>query len=110
MLLVTIDKETIVPHIVNSLSKQDLALRVAYRNNLSGAEDLFIRMFNSLYKNGQYTEAANVAVLAPKAILRTPMTIGLFKLVATQPGQISPLLQYFGILLAWVRNKFVTLI
>ncbi|CAL8129685.1 unnamed protein product [Orchesella dallaii] len=114
VLSVTIDEETIVSYIVNNLSNQDLALRVAYRNNLSGAEDLFIRKFNTLFQNGQYTDAAKVAAQAPKGILRTPQTIQRFQQVATQPGQTSPLLQYFGILLDRVGpsgqlNKFESL-
>lgn len=56
----TIDEDTIVSYIVNNLSNPDLALRVAFRNNLSGAEDLFIRKFNTLFQNAQYTEAAKV--------------------------------------------------
>jgi clathrin heavy chain len=60
VLSVTIDEDTIVSYIVNNLSNQDLALRVAFRNNLSGAEDLFIRKFNTLFQNAQYTEAAKV--------------------------------------------------
>lgn len=104
VLSVTIDEDTIVSYIVNNLSNQDLALRVAFRNNLSGAEDLFIRKFNTLFQNAQYTEAAKVAAQAPKGILRTPQTIQRFQQVATQPGQTSPLLQYFGILLDRVRN------
>lgn len=99
VLSVTIDEDTVVSHIVNNLSNQDLALRVAFRNNLSGAEDLFIRKFNTLFQNAQYTDAAKVAAQAPKGILRTPQTIQRFQQVATQPGQTSPLLQYFGILL-----------
>jgi len=99
VLSVTIDEDTIVSYIVNNLNNPDLALRVAYRNNLSGAEDLFIRKFNTLFQNAQYTEAAKVAAQAPKGILRTPQTIQRFQQVATQPGQTSPLLQYFGILL-----------
>ncbi|CAG7723760.1 unnamed protein product [Allacma fusca] len=99
VLSVTIDEDTIVSYIVNNLSNQDLALRVAFRNNLSGAEDLFIRKFNALFQNAQYTEAAKVAAQAPKGILRTQQTIQRFQQVPTQPGQTSPLLQYFGILL-----------
>lgn len=99
VLSVTIDEDTIVSYIVNNLSNQELALRVAFRNNLSGAEDLFIRKFNNLFQNAQYTDAAKVAAQAPKGILRTPQTIQRFQQVAAQPGQTSPLLQYFGILL-----------
>jgi len=61
VLSVTIDEDTIVTYITNNLSNQDLALRVAFRNNLSGAEDLFIRKFNTLFQNGTYTEAAKVS-------------------------------------------------
>ena len=58
----TIDEDTIVSYIVNNLSNQDLALSVAFRNSLSGAEDLFIRKFNTLFQNAQYQEAAKVRI------------------------------------------------
>jgi len=74
-------------------------LRIADRNDRPGAEDLFVRKFNTLFSNNQYPEAAKVAATAPKGILRTPQTITRFQQVLTQPGQTSPLLQYFGILL-----------
>ncbi|CAL8108322.1 unnamed protein product [Orchesella dallaii] len=111
VLSVTLNEETVVSYIINSLANQDLAMQVAYRNNLSGAEDLFISKFNTLFQNGQYTEAAKVAAQAPKGILRTPQTIQRFQqVVVTQPGQTSPLLQYFGILLDRTRlNKFESL-
>ena len=69
------------------------------RNNLGGADELFIRTFNTCFQNGQYSDAAKIAANAPKGILRTPQTISKFQQVPTQPGQTSPLLQYFGILL-----------
>jgi len=51
-----------------------------------------------------------VAANAPKGILRTPATIQRFQAVAAQPGQTSPLLQYFGILLDQGQlNKFESL-
>lgn len=81
------------------LHNPDLALRLAVRNNLSGAEELFVSKFQMLFQNGQYTEAAKVAANAPKGILRTPATIQMFQQVPTPAGQNSPLLQYFGILL-----------
>ena len=42
VLTVTVDTETIVPYIHTNLNNSELALRMAIRNNLSGAEDLFI--------------------------------------------------------------------
>jgi clathrin heavy chain len=63
-----------------------------------------------LFTNGQYAEAAKVAANAPKGILRTPQTIQRFQQVPTQPGQTSPLLQYFGILLDQGQlNKYESL-
>ncbi|CAH4033849.1 clathrin heavy chain [Pieris brassicae] len=110
VLSVTVEEDSIVPYINTVLQNPDLALRLAVRNNLAGAEDLFVRKFNMLFTNGQYGEAAKVAAMAPRGILRTPQTIQRFQQVPTQPGQTSPLLQYFGILLDQAQlNKFESL-
>lgn len=61
------------------LQNPDLALRMAVRNNLSGAEDLFVRKFNTLFTNGQYAEAAKVAANAPK--VSTSWLIWLFNVL-----------------------------
>ncbi|CAH1111845.1 unnamed protein product [Psylliodes chrysocephalus] len=99
VLSVSVDEENIIRYINTVLHNPDLALRLATRNNLAGAEELFVSKFQLLFQNGQYAEAAKVAANAPKGILRTPATIQMFQQVPTQPGQNSPLLQYFGILL-----------
>ncbi|CAH1967947.1 unnamed protein product [Acanthoscelides obtectus] len=99
VLSVSVDEESIIRYINTVLHNSDLALRLATRNNLSGAEELFVSKFQMLFQNGQYAEAAKVAANAPKGILRTPQTIQMFQQVPTQAGQNSPLLQYFGILL-----------
>nr|CAI5862798.1 unnamed protein product [Callosobruchus analis] len=99
VLSVSVDEESIIRYINTVLHNPDLALRLATRNNLSGAEELFVSKFQMLFQNGQYAEAAKVAANAPKGILRTPQTIQMFQQVPTQAGQNSPLLQYFGILL-----------
>ncbi|XP_041972062.1 clathrin heavy chain isoform X1 [Aricia agestis] len=110
VLSVTVEEESIVPYINTVLQNPELALRLAVRNNLAGAEELFVRKFNMLFTNGQYAEAAKVAAMAPRGILRTPQTIQRFQQVPTQPGQTSPLLQYFGILLDQAQlNKFESL-
>ncbi|UYV79562.1 CLTC [Cordylochernes scorpioides] len=107
VLSVCVDEENLIPYITTVLQNTDLALRIAVRNNLAGAEDLFVRKFNTLFANGQYAEAAKIAANAPKGILRTPQTIQKFQQV---PGQTSPLLQYFGILLDQGQlNKFESL-
>jgi len=113
VLSVSMDEETVVPYIqqTNSIpNNSDLALRMAVRNNLGGADQLFVAKFNDLFSRGVYSEAAKVAANAPKGILRTPQTIAKFQQVPTQPGQTSPLLQYFGILLDQGQlNKYESL-
>ena len=54
---------------------------MAVRNNLGGADQLFVTKFNELFGRGAYSEAAKVAANAPKGILRTPQTIAKFQQV-----------------------------
>ncbi|KAG9509753.1 Clathrin heavy chain 1, partial [Fragariocoptes setiger] len=111
VLSVSVDEDNIISYIATKLANPDMALRLAARCNLPGADDLFIRRFEVLFQNGQYAEAAKIAAHAPKGILRTPSTIQKFQQVPTTPGQSSPLLQYFGILLDQEQglNKFESL-
>lgn len=62
MLSVTVEEDSIVPYINTVLQNPELALRMAVRNNLAGAEELFVRKFNMLFTNGQYGEAAKVCI------------------------------------------------
>lgn len=57
---VTVDEENIINYMNGNLQNPDLALRFAVRNNLGGADELFIRKFNTSFGNGQYSEAAKV--------------------------------------------------
>ncbi|KAL3315064.1 hypothetical protein Ciccas_006307 [Cichlidogyrus casuarinus] len=99
VLSVSLDEDNVVNYITGTLNNPSLALRIASRCNLPGAEDLIIKKFDSLFAAGQYSEAAKVAATAPKGILRNPQTIQRFQGVPTPPNQSSPLLIYFGILL-----------
>ncbi|XP_030624579.1 clathrin heavy chain 1 [Chanos chanos] len=99
VLSVSVEEENIVNYATNVLQNPDLALRMAVRSDLPGAEELFTQKFNTLFTQGNYTEAAKVAATAPKGILRTAETIRRFQSVPAQGGQASPLLQYFGVLL-----------
>jgi len=110
VLSVTIDEDNMVPYVTNTLNNQELAYKMASRSNLPGADQLFIARFNTLFQQGNYSEAAKVAASAPRGILRTPQAIQRFTQVPTQPGQTSPLLQYFGILLDQGKlNKYESL-
>ena len=81
VLSVCVEEENIIPYITNVLQNPDLALRMAVRNNLAGAEELFARKFNNLFAGGNYSEAAKVAANAPKVqpprsrLTRTPRVI-----------------------------------
>ncbi|XP_058137791.1 clathrin heavy chain 2 isoform X1 [Dasypus novemcinctus] len=99
VLSVCVEEDNIVKYATNVLQNPDLGLRLAIRSDLAGAEELFMRKFNTLFAQGSYTEAAKVAASAPKGVLRTNDTIWKFQSLPAQPGQASPLLQYFGILL-----------
>ncbi|UYV68263.1 CLTC [Cordylochernes scorpioides] len=110
VLSVCVDEENIVKYITSVLQNPDLALRMSVRNNLTGAENLFVQKFNTLFSNKQYSEAAKVAANAPKGILRTPQTIQKFQQLPSQAGQTSPLFHYFGILLDQGQlNKYESL-
>uniref|UniRef100_A0A286XQZ2 Clathrin heavy chain n=1 Tax=Cavia porcellus TaxID=10141 RepID=A0A286XQZ2_CAVPO len=110
VLSVCVEEENIVNYATSVLQNPDLGLRLAVRGNLPGAEELFVRKFNTLFAQGNYAEAAKVAASAPKGILRTSDTVQKFQGAPAQPGQASPLLQYFGILLDQGQlNKFESL-
>ncbi|KAF9572101.1 hypothetical protein EC968_010354 [Mortierella alpina] len=99
VLSVSVDENNLVPYIVNTLANPELALKVASRNGLPGADDLYLQRFQQLFQSGDFGEAAKIAATSPKGILRTPQTIERFKQVPVAAGQLSPILQYFGILL-----------
>eukprot|EP00053_Salpingoeca_punica_P012105 m.107985 g.107985 ORF g.107985 m.107985 type:complete len:1673 (-) comp15857_c0_seq1:337-5355(-) len=99
VLSVSVDESTIVPYITNTLRNPELARRISVRNNLPGAEELFVTQFNTYFSQQNYAEAARIAAQAPRGILRNPNTIQRLQQAPVQPGQQPPLLLYFGILL-----------
>ncbi|KAI1721373.1 hypothetical protein Ddc_07825 [Ditylenchus destructor] len=96
---VSLEEGSVIPYVTQQLQNPDLALKLAARCNLPGAEELFVRKFNLLVASGNYTEAAKVAATAPQNILRTPQTLHKFQTVPAQPNASSPLLVYFNALL-----------
>lgn len=98
VLSVTIDEQNIVPYLLQN-NQPDVAVKLAYDNDLPGADDLFTSRFAQLVHSGNFVEAAKLAARSPRGLLRTPQTIEALKSVAVSPGQSSPLLQYFSILL-----------
>jgi len=99
VLCVTVDEANIVPYICKQLNNYPLALKLAVRNNLPGAEQLFGQQFNQLMNAQDYKGAAKLAADSPQQVLRTPETIQRFQAAPAAPGQPSPILTYFGMLL-----------
>ncbi|KAK0446711.1 hypothetical protein EV421DRAFT_1790875 [Armillaria borealis] len=99
VLSVNVDDQTIVPYILTTLNNTELAFKLASRGNLPGADDLYVKQYQQLFQSGQYGEAAKIAANSPRGILRTTQVIESFKAAPAPPGGLSPILQYFGILL-----------
>jgi len=93
-----LNRQALVPYIMSTLRDNDLALKLAGRLNLPGAESLMTAEFERLMASGQVAEAAKI-VAASGNVLRTPATIARFQQIPAEPGQVPPLLQYFSTLL-----------
>lgn len=97
VLAVEVAKDKIIPYVLEKLSDVPLALSLASRGGFPGAENLFNQQFQNLLNQGDYANAAKVAASSEQ--LRTQDTINKLKHITPQPGQISPILQYFSTLL-----------
>jgi clathrin heavy chain len=99
VLCVTIDEANLVPYVCKQLNNFPLAIRLAVKNNLPGAEQLFTQQFENLMNSMDFKGAAKLAAESPQQVLRTPATIQRFQQAPGQPGQATPILTYFGMLL-----------
>lgn len=99
VLQVTLDENTVIPYLLQNPENAELAYKLASRGGLPGADQLYQQRFDQLLTSGQYAEAAKTAANSPQGFLRTPGTIERFKTVPAQQGQLSIILQYFGMLL-----------
>lgn len=97
VLSVEIAQDKIIPYILEKLSDVPLALSLSSRGGFPGAENLFQQQFQNYLNQGDYANAAKVAASSEQ--LRTQDTINKLKHITPQPGQISPILQYFSTLL-----------
>lgn len=62
----SLDENTIIRYIIDTLNNTELALKLASRGGLPGADDLYIQRFNQLFSSGAYGEAAKVAAKSPR--------------------------------------------
>uniref|UniRef100_A0A7S1XLU7 Clathrin heavy chain n=1 Tax=Phaeomonas parva TaxID=124430 RepID=A0A7S1XLU7_9STRA len=99
VLQVTINQQTLIPYISSTLRDNQLAISLAGRLNLPGADDLYTAEFNRLLSVNDVAGAAKLAANSPQGILRTPNTVNTFKNIPAQPGAPAPVFQYFSVLL-----------
>ncbi|KAK2757809.1 clathrin heavy chain [Colletotrichum kahawae] len=99
VLFVSIDDANVIPYLLQNPANTDMAIKMASRAGLPGADNLYARQFEQLFNSGQFMEAAKVAANSPRQFLRTAETIERFKSLPQQQGQMSFVLQYFGLLL-----------
>ncbi|KAL7270849.1 Clathrin heavy chain [Rhizina undulata] len=110
VLSVSVDENQIIPYLLQNSANSNLAIKLASRAGLAGADDLYQQQFNQLMAQNNYVEAAKVAANSPRGFLRTPQTIEKFKAVPAPQGQLSVILQYFGMLLdKTTLNKYETI-
>ncbi|KAG7890259.1 hypothetical protein KL907_004218 [Ogataea polymorpha] len=108
VLAVEVASDRIVNYILKNLGDVELALNLASRAGLPGAESLFAQQFNQTLAQGNYASAVKIA--ASSVQLRTPDTISRLKTLPTPPGQPAPILQYLVYLLdRGSLNKYETL-
>jgi clathrin heavy chain len=70
---VSVDEQTVVPYILETLNNTELAFKLASRGNLPGADDLYIKQYQTLFQSGQYNEAAKIAANSPNVCLFSPL-------------------------------------
>ena len=99
VLFVTVDENQMIPYLLQNPANADMAVKLASRGGLPGADDLYRQQFEQLFNQGKFLDAAKIAANSPRGFLRTPDTIQRFKQVPAQPGQMTMILQYFGLLL-----------
>ena len=99
VLSVSVDEDTIIPYLRQNPENSELAYKLASRAGLPGADQLYQQRFEQLFSMGDFQQAAKTAANSPQGFLRSPQTIERFKSVPQQQGQLSVILQYFGMLL-----------
>jgi clathrin heavy chain len=51
---------------LKNLNNPELAIKIASRNNLPGADDIYVSRFQQLFAQGNFSEAAKVAATSPR--------------------------------------------
>jgi len=97
--LVALNEQLLVNYVVNQLRKPELAMAIAGRLGLAGADDLYAQQFNAQLQSGDVDGAIRTAANSPNGLLRTAATIQRLQQVPPQEGQQPAVLRYFGVLM-----------
>ena len=96
ILKVTLVEANLVPFVMNALKNMPVALELASRLNLPGADDIFMKQFSTLMQQGNIKGAAQVAYKSPATLIRNENTIRKLQQMPAQPGQQPPFVTYIG--------------
>ena len=97
--LISLNEQALVQYVVKQLGKADLAMALAGRLGLAGADDLYSSEFARLLSAGDIEGAIRTAANSPGGLLRTTATIQkLQSLPPLESGQ-APVLRYFAVLM-----------
>lgn len=99
VLHIALDEEQIIPYLLTNPANTALAISLASRASLPGADKVYQQQFDQLCASGNWQEAAKFAANSPRGILRNPATIERFRQAQIGGQGMSVLIQYFGILL-----------
>lgn len=99
VMLLTLSEQNLVNYVLNTLRKTDLAMALAGRLGLSGADELYIQEFNRLLSTGDVEGAIRTAANSPNGILRTAATIQRLQALPPLENGQPPALKYFALLM-----------
>ncbi|KAL0481606.1 clathrin heavy chain [Acrasis kona] len=95
VLNIAVDESTIVGFIRDHMNDTELAIKIAARANLSGADELYVQQFNTFLQQGNIEGAIKLAAESPNGVLRTQQTIQRLQRAPAQPNQKPPMSLYF---------------
>ena len=110
LIKVTLKEANLVPFVMNGLKNQPLALDLACRLGLPGADDIFLQQFSAMMQQGNIKGAAHVAYKSPANLIRNETTLRKLQQMPAAPGQQPPFITYIGAIIEIGRlNEIETL-
>lgn len=100
---ISLNEKNLVPFVMNVLHNQDLAITIASRLGLPGADDIFKNQLEALFKAGNVRGIAELAARSPATTVRNQETINRLKSMKRGPDGASPPSVYFQTLLSMTK-------